>query len=67
MLNLRVCIDPLVKQMAAVQSASSLQTSQSRVIEPKFVCKAQEGETSAMKRQNERETAEKGKDREIEA
>lgn len=63
MLNLRVCIDPLVKQMAAVQSASSLQTSQSRVIEPKFVCKAQEGETSAVKRRKE----EKGEDREIEA
>lgn len=40
--------------MAAVQSASRLQTSQSRVIAPKFVCKAQEGETSAVKRQKKR-------------
>ncbi len=47
--------------MAAVQSASRLQISQSRVIAPKFVCKAQEGETSAVKRQNERETGEKGR------
>lgn len=53
--------------MAAVQSASRLQTSQSRVIAPKFVCNAQEGETSAVKRQNKRETGENGEDREIEA
>ncbi len=60
-------MDLLAKQMADVQSASRLQTSQSIVTATKFVCKAQEGETSAVKRQNERETGEKGEDREIEA
>ncbi|XP_048030178.1 SH2 domain-containing protein 3C isoform X3 [Megalobrama amblycephala] len=55
-----------VEQMAAIQTASRLQTSQSRVITPKFDCKAQEGEEVQRKDRTREKQERRGEDTKIE-
>lgn len=52
--------------MAAIQPASRLQTSQSRVITPKFDCKAQEGEEVQRKDRTREKQERRGEDTKIE-